>query len=114
MVYPKAFHDDGERLILDVHGNYVEDALLLVRRAAEAGARVGRAAVEVVHGFSTTQSPHDRTIKNAIREEWEAGAFDRWVADIRPDDVGGKTVLWLRIGGKRHTQPLTLRDLEGN
>lgn len=110
MPYPQ-FNDNGEILYLDLHGSTVADGLFLVRRALEAGARAGRARVDVVHGFSSSTSRYDRTIKNALMDAWEEGEFDAWVADVRWDDVGGRCSMWLKLGRAPSRQRLTLADL---
>lgn len=111
MPYPRSFRDDGTVLHLDLHGCTVADALVLVRRALEAGSRVGRARLDVVHGYSSSSSPYDRTIKNAVADAWEAGAFDAWVADIRWDEAGGRCEMWLKVGSARNGGRLTVRDI---
>lgn len=111
MAFPKAFRDDGDMLFLDVHGNTIPDALALIRRAVERGGRAGRSRLEVVHGFSTTRSAYERTIKNAIVTSWESGEYEAWVADVRQDDVGGLTVFWFKIGQTKDAQRLTPQDI---
>lgn len=114
MPYPRSFKDDGESLVLDVHGCTVPDALALIRRALEEGARRGRARLEVVHGYSTTRSAHDGTIKNALSDAVGRGDFERWVADARWDDSGGHCTLWFRIGLGAAPGRVTVHDLVGS
>ena len=83
----------------------------LVQRALQEGARVGRARLEVIHGYSTSHSPDDRTIRNALSAAWEEGAYRAWVADVRWDEVGGRCTLWFKVGLGRSGGRLGVSDI---
>ena len=71
--------DDGQTVTLDLHGARVDEALGLARDVVSAAAGAGRRTVRVIHGHSTTASGA-RTIKSALHDEIERGAFDVHVA----------------------------------
>lgn len=111
MPFPRSFRDDGDVLHLDVHGCTIPEALDLVQRALVAGARYGRSRLDVIHGYSTSHSAHERTIRNALADSWEDGAFDVWVADVRWDEAGGRCAMWLKVGGERREGRIALADI---
>lgn len=80
--------DDGRSLTLDLHGARVDDALDLSHAAVVEAARYGRTTVRLVHGLSTTEAGAARTIKTALLDAYDDGAFDRHATNaIRMEGV---------------------------
>ena len=100
--------DDGRSVTLDLHGARVDEALAMVEAALAAAARLGRSTVRVVHGHSTTGSGA-RTIKSAVLDALDRGAFDRYVvSDLRAE---GHVLLGLAVAGTPSPVRLRLADV---
>lgn len=108
--YPKRFEDDGTNVTVDVHGCSVADALYIVRRSVQEAFRRGRARVIVIHGLSTT-SRAERTIKSELERRLANAEFDAWINGSTQDNVGGRTTLWISIGGPRNSSPIKVHHV---
>ena len=100
--------DDGRSLTLDLHGARVDEARDLAHAAVVQAARHGRATVRLVHGLSTTERGNARTIKTALLDDYQDGAFDRHVTGA----VRMEGVLILSIAPAPSPRPGRLRLLD--
>lgn len=109
MPYPR-LDDDGRRVVLDVHGVPVDEALHLVRKVAREASRLGRSTLTVVHGASTSDVRYaNRTIKHAVEAEVAAGALPEVVSSW---SAGGALLLGLRLSETpNEKRRLSLRDV---
>lgn len=99
---------------MDLHGCSVRDALHITRRSIQEAYRRGRARVDVVHGSSTTSSyaaSGTRTIKGELLDRLESGHFDAWANGFVTDASGGRTTVWLKIGGNSDPSKIQVRDV---
>lgn len=102
--------DDGTSVTLDLHGATVDEAVAMSLRAVRLAAARGRMRVTLIHGASTTrQSPHRRTIKRALHNLLDDGAFrphatEGWRA-------AGHLVLSLDITTASDSTPIQLADV---
>ncbi len=101
--------DDGTAVTLDLHGATVDEAVDLSLRTVRLAADRGRMRVTLVHGASTTRRGALRTIKRALHDLLDDGAFaphasEGWRAD-------GHLVLSLRVTTSSDPAPITLRDV---
>lgn len=103
-------HDDGSSVTLDLHGATVDEAVALSHATVRLASRRGRASVKLIHGSSTTRrAPYRRTIKRALRERLEAGAFRPEATEAwRTEDV---LVLALSVVPSSDPTPIRLRDV---
>ena len=108
--YPKRFEDDGTNVTVDVHGCSVSDAAYIVRRSVQEASRRGRARVIVIHGMST-ESGTERTIKSDLERRLASGEFEAWISGSTQDHVGGRTTLWITIGGGRNSSLIKMSDV---
>ncbi len=100
--------DDGTIIELDVHGVYVDEAIALVRKAAELAAERGRSTLRIIHGSSTSfESTHNRTIKHEVQIALHEG-ITGVASHFSIDDV---TLLNLSGSQRRDPTPLSLFDL---
>ena len=99
--------DDGLTVTLDLHGARVDEALGLARDVVAAAAEAGRRTVRLIHGHSTTGSGA-RTIKSALRDEIDRGAFDAHVASELFSD--GHVLLGLATSPRLAPARLRLAD----
>ena len=100
--------DDGRSVTLDLHGARVDEALAMTEAALAAAARLGRSTVRVVHGHSTTGGGA-RTIKSAVLDALDRGAFDRHVvSDLRGE---GHVLFGLAVSGAPSPVRLRLADV---
>ena len=111
--YPKRFSDDGTDVTVDVHGCSVDDALGLIWRTSREAFRRGRARVVAITGASSTDGGGRRTIKTALQDELDRGAYDGWVTEPRWSGDGGRCTLWLQIGGRRNPTRMEVEDVMG-
>lgn len=108
MASPK-LDDDGTAVTLDLHGATVDEAVDLSLRTVRLAADRGRMQVTLIHGTSTTRQGAYRTIKRALYDLLDDGAFrphatEGWRAD-------GHLVLALGVSTTSDTTPITLRDV---
>ncbi|MEM1117702.1 MAG: Smr/MutS family protein [Bacteroidota bacterium] len=71
--------DDGQTVTLDLHGAHVDEAIRLVEAVVVQAARYGRPTLKIVHGTSTADLGHRRTIKDELRDRLDTGEYDRHV-----------------------------------
>ena len=101
--------DDGRTVTLDLHGSSVDDALDLVDGLVVEAARRGRSSVRVIHGTTSTDRGAERTIKLALYDALDNGAFDRHVTtDARMEGV---LFLGLAPAPRPVQRRITLADL---
>lgn len=68
--------DDGTAVTLDLHGTTVDEAIDLSLNTVRLASQRGRSSVKLIHGSSTTrQAPYRRTIKRALHDLVDDGAF---------------------------------------
>ena len=101
--------DDGTAVTLDLHGATVDEAVDLSLRTVRLAADRGRMRVTLIHGTSTTKQGVYRTIKRALHDLLDEGAFrphatEGWRAD-------GHLVLSLGVSAASDPTPITLRDV---
>ncbi len=108
--FPKRFDDDGTNVTVDVHGCSIADAFYIVRRSVQEAFRRGRARVVVIHGLSAG-SGSERTIKKDLERRLANAEFDAWISGSTQDHVGGRTTLWIIIGGTRNSSPINVNDV---
>lgn len=101
--------DDGTAVTLDLHGATVDEAVDLSLRTVRLAADRGRTRVTLIHGASTTRRGARRTIKRALHDLLDDGAFrphatEGWRAD-------GHLVLSLGVTTASDATPITLRDV---
>lgn len=108
--YPRRFDDDGTNVTVDVHGCSVDDAVYIVRRSVQEANRRGRARVVVIHGMSS-ESGAGRTIKSDLERRLADGEFATWISGSAQDSVGGRTTLWITIGGGRNPSLIKTSDV---
>lgn len=101
--------DDGQSVTLDLHGATVDDALDLAYAVVVEAARRGRSTVRLVHGASTTDAGGARTIKLALHDALDDGAYDRHVTSEFKMD--GQLVLGLAPAPSPQDGRLRLSDL---
>ncbi len=102
--------DDGRTVTLDLHGVRVGDAEALVHAAVVETARHGRSVLRVVHGVSTYERGAERTLKGAVLDLLDDGAFGpHVVSDLRAD---GHVVLGLAPAPSPAPGRLRLQDLQ--
>lgn len=102
--------DDGQTVVLDLHGATVDDALRLARRALTLCHGRGRHRLDVVHGSSTTERDGARrTIKTAIHAWLDGGT----AAPFYQSDRRGEALVsfYFALGARADARRLTLRDL---
>ena len=58
--------DDGQAVVLDLHGALIRDAIILIRRTLMVCVERGRSSVKIVHGYSTSVDPRETA---SIRDE---------------------------------------------
>ena len=78
--------DDGSRITLDLHGVDVDRAVEMAGAAIIEAARHGRTSLRIVHGASTAERGHERTIRGELRDAVQHGDFDRHVTTHLFDD----------------------------
>lgn len=106
--------DDGTTVALDLHGEHVDTALRMARRALVAAAGRGRLRLRLVHGTSTTPAREGppgppRTIKAALHRWLDGGSADGlYVAEERGEAV---LTLHLDLSARPDPRRLTLRDV---
>ncbi|MEX2400916.1 MAG: Smr/MutS family protein [Rhodothermales bacterium] len=111
MSFPKRFEDDGGTVTVDLHGSTVRDALYIARRCVQEGYRQGRSKVDVIHGASTSGRESRRTIKTALLDQLERGAFADWSSGHTTDASGGRTTVWLNIGPNADPARIRVNDV---
>lgn len=79
--------DDGHRIVLDLHGTDIAQALDVAEATIIEAARRGRTSLRIVHGASTAERGHDRTIRSELRDAVGHGDFDRHVTSHILDDT---------------------------
>lgn len=104
MPHPR-LDDDGQSVTLDLHGARIHDALDLATSLIVEAARHGRSTVRLVHGASTADRGADRTIKTALHDALDDGAFDQHVTSSFRQD----TVLILGLAPAPSPRPGRLR-----
>ena len=97
--------DDGQSVTLDLHGVRVPDALDLAHSVVVQAARYGRHTVRLIHGTSTADRGVAQTIKGALHDALEEGAFDRHVTS----SFRGEGMLTLGIAPAPSPRPGRLR-----
>lgn len=109
MAFPQ-LTDDGQCVVLDLHGTRVEEARQLTLCVVAEAARRGRSQVRVIHGSSTTDPYSNRkTIKQMLHEMLKTGAFAPYVTQVflRPHEL----LLALDLTAPRDPRPLHLSAL---
>jgi len=101
--------DDGTAVTLDLHGATVDEAVDLSLRTVRLAADQGRTRVKLIHGASTTRQGAYRTIKRALHDLLDDGAFaphasEGWRAK-------GHLMLSLSVTTSSDPTPITLRDV---
>ncbi len=110
MPFP-SISDDGSVLELDLHGATVDEALRLARRALKEAGRRGRSSVRLIHGRSTdTSDPFVATIKRALYDELERGAYGDLVTGVIRMD--GAMLLSLPVGGRVNPARISMLDIQ--
>ena len=103
-------NDTGSSATLDLHGASVAEAEELALKFVEKAAERGRRTVRIIHGSSTTDDdPQNRTIKRALHDLLEEGAFDEWATSVikRQDTL----LISLDLSAESSYQPLTMLDI---
>lgn len=110
MSYPTVT-DDGTTLELDLHGATVDLALLLVNRAIREARHRGRSSIRIIHGRSTSDAnPWNRTIKHALYDELDAGAYDGLITGVVRLD--GAVMLSFPVASVRNDSRISIFDLQ--
>ena len=107
--YPKRFEDDGDEVVVDVHGCSIDGALTIIRRTVQEAARRGRSRVVVIHGRSRADRP--RTIRGELMRVLERGEFDAWVTSSMQAAGGGQSVLYMPIGVQKRPDRIRQQDV---
>ena len=79
--------DDGQRVIVDLHGVSVERALEVADAAVIEAARRGRSTVRFIHGASTYERGADHTIRGELEHAVDDGRFERHVTSVVEEDT---------------------------
>lgn len=108
--FPRRFDDTGTDITVDVHGCSIADAIYIVTRCAQEAYRRGRSRVVVIHGASA-ESGAERTIKSELERRLDDGSFEAWVSGQTQDGAGGRTTLWIIIGGQRKPGKIQVSDV---
>jgi hypothetical protein len=74
--------DDGRIVTLDLHGLSVDEAVDVTYSTLRLAEDRGRNRLKVIHGSSTTQSPHSRTIKTALHDLLDRGSLASHATDV--------------------------------
>lgn len=102
--------DDGQSVVLDLHGATVAEAERLLVRVVSLAAGRGRSVVRVVHGHSTTDpAGANRTIKRRVHEILDEGRLAHYVTSALRAE--GYTLLGLDLTGRRDARRLGTADL---
>ena len=110
MAYP-SLRDDGNSVVLDLHGATVDEAVHLAKKLIGAAAARGRASVKIIHGSSTTGTYGGRpTIKSELHALIDANRLHSSIASTWFSE--DYMVLSLPLGQKSIPTPLTLLDLQ--
>lgn len=107
--YPKRFEDDGDEVVVDLHGCSVDAALYIIRRTVQEASRRGRSRVVAIHGRS--RSGRSRTIRGELKRGLEFGEYDEWVSRTIEGAAGGQTVLYMPIGLKKIPDRIRQQDV---
>lgn len=101
--------DDGSVVTLDLHGATVDEAVDLTYRTLRLAENRGRSQLKLIHGSSTTDSGHARTIKSALHDLLDRGALGSHATNvIRSRDT---LVLALDITATSDPTPIQLREV---
>ena len=74
--------DDGTIVTLDLHGLSVDEAVDVTYSTLRLAEDRGRNRLKVIHGSSTTQGPHSRTIKTALHDLIDRGSLASHATDV--------------------------------
>jgi len=101
--------DDGRVVTLDLHGATVEEAIDLTYRTLRMAEDRGRSRLKLIHGSSTTQAGHKRTIKQALHALLDGGDLGAHATNVlRSRD---SLVLGLDVTRSSDPTPIRLRDV---
>ncbi|MFN3596661.1 MAG: Smr/MutS family protein [Rubricoccaceae bacterium] len=102
--------DDGQTVVLDLHGATVAEAERLLVRVVSLAADRGRSVVRVVHGHSTTDAQGGaQTIKRRVHALLDEGRLAHYVTSALRAE--GHALLGLAVTGRRNPRRLTTADL---
>lgn len=99
-------NDDGQTVVLDLHGARVDEALLLARATLALARQRGRARVDLIHGQSTSDGTR-RTIRSALHEWLDSGG----AGAVEAQRGEAALVLWLDATARPDRRRMTLREV---
>ncbi|MFB6273908.1 MAG: Smr/MutS family protein [Salinibacter sp.] len=101
--------DDGSKVTLDLHGLSVDEAIDLTYSTLRLAENRGRNRLKVIHGSSTTQGAHSRTIKSALHDHLDRGHLASHATDVvRSRDA---LTFVLDLTAPSDATPITQRDV---
>lgn len=102
--------DDGNAVVLDLHGATVDEAVDLTYRTLRLAEERGRAQLKLVHGSSTTRAGHTRTIKSALYDLLDRGDLGVHATNvIRSENT---LVMALDLTATTDPTPIRLQDVQ--
>jgi len=106
---PIQLTDDGEAIVLDLHGATIAQARDLLSTTIRVACERGRATVRIIHGSSTSDGEgREATIKSAIKEDLHSGLLPAVTGHVA---AGGVTILSLPLGRPRDNRRIRLLDV---
>jgi len=105
-----SLHDNGQTVVVDLHGLSVAQALELVVEIVRVAGKRGRQSIRFIHGSSTSSRLYDNgTIKHTL-SEWLEGAHKRgeiasWVA------YGDESLVALPVSNTSDPNTISLLEL---
>ena len=101
--------DDGTTVTLDLHGLSVDEAIDITYSTLRLAEDRGRNRLKVIHGSSTTQAGHRRTIKNELHDRLDNGNLAAHATSVmRSRDT---LTFVLDLTAASNPTPITLRDV---
>jgi DNA-nicking Smr family endonuclease len=101
--------DDGRIVTLDLHGLSIDEAIDLTYSTLRLAEDRGRNRLKVIHGSSTTEGPHSRTIKSALHNLLDQGNLASHGTSVRRSRDTLTFVLDLTAAPD--STPIKLRDV---
>lgn len=101
--------DDGSTVTLDLHGVSVDEAIDLTYSTLRLAEDRGRNRLTLIHGSSTTQAGHGRTIKSALHDLLDRGELGSHATSVlRSRDT---LTLVLDLTATTDPTPIQLREV---
>ncbi len=79
--------DDGQRVVVDLHGLRIERALEVADAAVIEAARRGRSTLRLVHGASSYERGDAHTIRSELEHAVDDGRFERHVTSVVEEET---------------------------